>query len=254
MSIFKLTRETKIIFTGVAIVSAISFAVAYFYYSSINKSEDPRVVATKHMFVRYDEWVSNKNYTAALLVLDSMEHIFNTVPGYAESYETGIVYNDRASVLIAQALYQNTDSAAKKIMLDSAGKYALTSIDTYTLWIERYGKLPEVELRAQVIPFFAEDDKAFEGKKYHKILGKRVSDLLLAQKETTRRLSVAYTNLGIIQRHQFRQKEAAESYLKAISLWKENPSALSNLNVLYGLPPKDRSVIEKLFPPDKNKF
>lgn len=252
MNIFKLSRETKIVIIGVVCICAISFTVAYLYYGGINKSEDPRIVETKLLFVQYENFIKDKNYTEAVSVLDSIEKVFLTVPGYSESYESGIVYNNRASVYISRALYETNDSLEKQYLLDSAAIQAGKCIVFYEKWIERYGALTEDKIIALVRPYFGENNKAFKGKNFKRILNKRVGDIILAQKETPRRLSVVYTNLGIIQRHQYKQKEAAESYLKAIALWKDNPTALSNLNVLYGKPPKDRSVLKKLFPPDKN--
>jgi len=253
MSIFKVTRETKILLIGVAIISTISFVIAYFYYSGINKSEDPRIIDSKFMFSRYDQLLIEKNYNDAFLVLDSIEHILINTPGYSDSYELGIVFNNRSSIFISRALYETNDSTEKQYLLDTALLLTNNCIDFYSKWINRFGKLNEKEILIEVIPFFEENDKTFNKNDYKKILSKRVKDIILAQKETPRRLSVTYTNLGIIQRHQYKHKEAIESYLKAIKMWKDNPAALSNLNVLYGKPPKDRTIIQKLFPPDRNE-
>ncbi len=253
MSIFKVTRETKILLFGVAIISTIGFVIAYFYYSGINKSEDPRIIESKFMFTRYDQLLLEKDYDNAFLVLDSIENILSNAPGYSDSYEMGIVYNNRSSIFISKALYETSDSVKKQYLLDTALIITNNCIDFYSKWINRFGELNEKEMLMEVIPFFKENDKAFNKNDYKKILGKRVKDIILAQKETPRRLSVTYTNLGIIQRHQYKHKEAIESYITAIKLWKDNPAALSNLNVLYGKPPKDRSIIQKLFPPDRNE-
>jgi hypothetical protein len=42
-------------------------------------------------------------------------------------------------------------------------------------------------------------------------------------------------------------------FKKALLLWEENRTAKSNLSVLYGGDPVKQSIIESLFPPDKNK-
>ncbi len=253
MSIFKITRETRIILIAVIGISIISFAIAYLYYSRINKSEDPRIVETKFMFGRYDALIRAKNYDNAFSILDSIELVFTKFSGYSNSYELGIVYNNRASIYISKALYEETDSIGKKLLLDTALYHTNKCINYYNQWIERFSKLTEDEILSQVKPHFLEKDNAFKEKHHQKIVRKRVKDIVLAQKETPRRLSVAYTNLGIIQRHHYMQTEAIESYITAIKLWEDNPAALSNLNVLYGKPPTDRSIFEKLFPPDKNK-
>ena len=176
------------------------------------------------------------------------------VPGYKESYEPGIVYNNRGSAYLSMALYSSNDSIEKSRLLEISEKNIDSSIAIYNTWMDKNNNLTEAELFQIAEPFFPENDVAFKGRNLKKIIRKRAEDLVLAQKETPRRLSVCYTNLGIVQRHQYKQNEAAESYIKAIKLWKDNYTARNNFNVLMGKPPEDRSIIDQLFPPDKNKF
>ncbi len=239
---------------GILTVIFISLIVAYFYYRGKNRSEDPRVVKTKFMFKKYDELINEQKFAAALPLLDSIELILNNAPGYKESFELGIVYNDRGSAFLSKALYESKDSLEKSKLLDVAKKHIDSSIVIYNSWLDKNAKYTKEELLASIKPFFLENDKAFEGKNYKKIINKRVDDLVLAQEETPRRLSVCYTNLGIILRHQYKQEEALECYVKAIKLWKDNFTARNNFNVLMGKPPEDRSIIDQLFPPEKNKF
>jgi tetratricopeptide (TPR) repeat protein len=221
---------------------------AYIYYNGKNKAEDPRIVRTKYMFRQFDEQMKINEFSSALPLLDSIELILIKVPGYKESYEPGIVYNDRGSAYLSIALYGSRDSTEKLRLLEIAEKNIDSAIAIYNTWLGKNSSLSIEELSKNIRPFFHEKDVAF------KILHKRTEDLVLAQKETPRRLSVCYTNLGIIQRHQYKQNEAVESYIKAIKLWKDNFTARNNFNVLMGKPPKDRSIIDQLFPPDKNKF
>jgi tetratricopeptide (TPR) repeat protein len=252
MRIFNVTRETKLVLIVVISICAISFGIAFLYYGGVNKSEDPRITSAKFMFSRYDEWIQKKSYQPALTVLDSIEQILHNTPGYADSYELGIILNNRASVYLSRALYETEDSLIKRYLLDTALVFTHACIGHYNKWMDQYSKLSEEEISDVVKPYFQENDVAFKGKDYKKIIRKRAGDIVLAQKESPRRLSVAYTNLGIIQRHQFKQKDAIESYITAIRLWKDNPAALGNLNVLYGKPYSDRSTIKKLFPPDRS--
>ena len=228
--------------------------VAYIYYDGKNKAEDPRIVQTKFMFRQFDELMKESKFTSALPLLDSIENILVKVPGYKESYELGIVYNDRGSAYLSMALYGSKDSTERFRLLELAGKNIDSGIVIYNTWLDKNNALSKEELSENIKPFFSENDVAFKGKNYNKILHKRTEDLVLAQKETPRRLSVCFTNLGIVQRHQYKQNEAVESYIKAIKLWKDNFTARNNFNVLMGKPPKDRSIIDQLFPPDKNKF
>ncbi len=253
-NIFRISTPTKRVLTGIFIIICTSLLVAYFYYNGKNKAEDPRIVQTKYLFRQFDELMKEKKFSSALPLLDSIEVIFMKVPGYKESYEPGIVYNNRGSVYLSMALYTSNDSIEKLRLLEKSEMNIDSSIAVYNTWIDKNNNLSEAELFKNTEPFFSLNDVAFKGRNVKKIILKRVEDLALAQKENPRRLSVCYTNLGIVQRHQYKQNEAAESYIKAIKLWKDNYTARNNFNVLMGKPPEDRSIIDQLFPPDKNNF
>lgn len=234
-------------------ITAISFAFAYFYYQAKNSAEDPRTVGAKYVLKQYDELIAEKKYSDVFPLLDSIEAVFNKVPGYSTSFELGIVYNNRGSAFLSMALYEVKDSTEKLQLLNFAHKNLDTCILIYRRWIDSFRNYTREQWLKEVSPGFSSDDPAFQGKDAEAILNKRVDDLLLAQKETPRRLSVAYTNLGIVQRHKYMQAEAMDSYILAIKLWKDNFTARNNFNVLMGIDPEDRSIVDQLFPPDKNK-
>jgi tetratricopeptide (TPR) repeat protein len=249
----KLSKQTKKVLAGILIIICISLLAAYLYYGSKNRSEDPRVVETKYLFKAYEDLMKEKRFDEAIRLMDSVEYIFLNTPGYQSSYELGIVYNNRGSAYLSIALYSNKDSIEKTLLLRLAKMQIDSSIAIYSTWMEKYGELGEEEILNIEKQYFLENDSAFKGKNHRRILKKRVDDLIMAQEETPRRLSVSYTNAGIILRHQFKQKEAAEYYIKAIELWKDNYIARNNFNVLMGKDPEDRSIIDQLFPPDKLK-
>ena len=252
--IFTISKQTKKVLVGIFIIICISVLVAYIYYNGKNKAEDPRIVQTKYMFGQFDRLMKENSFSSALPLLDSIEIILVKVPGYKESYELGIVYNNRGSAYLGMALYGSKDSAERFRLLETAKRNIDSSISIYNTWLSKNRVLSKNEFLINEKTFFSENDVAFKGRNYNRILRKRAEDLVLAQKETPRRLSVCFTNLGIILRHQYKLNEAVESYIKAIELWKDNYTARNNFNVLMGNPPKDRSIIDKLFPPDKNKF
>lgn len=253
-NIFHISKQTKKVLLGILIIICVSLLVAYIYYDSKNKAEDPRIVQTKYMFKQYDDLMAKNKFSAALPLLDSIETILLKAPGYKESFELGIVYNNRGSAYLSMALYEVKDSIEKAKLLEFAKKNIDSGIVLYNLWFEKNSDLTEEQLLNNERKYFPENDVAFKGRNSEKILKKRVEDLMLAQNETPRRLSVCYTNLGIVQRHQYRQNDAIQSYIKAIKLWKDNFTARNNFNVLMGKPPEDRSIIDQLFPPEKNKF
>jgi tetratricopeptide (TPR) repeat protein len=253
-NIFILSKQTKKVILGIAAIVAASFLAAYIYYSGKNNAEDPRIVQTKYIFRQFNGLMEENKFSSALPLLDNIELIFNTVPGYAESYEPGLIYNDRGSAYLSMALYVIKDSTEKVNLLLKAKENIDSAIAIYERWLDINEALSREELSAKAKPFFPENDQAFTGKNYKRILNKRTDDLVVAKKETPRRLSVCFTNLAIVLRHQYKQNEAVACYIKAIELWKDNYTARNNLNVLMGKPPKERSIINKLFPPDKNDF
>ncbi len=249
-----ISLQTKKVAIGIFIIISASFLTAYIYYNGKNRAEDPRIVQTKYMFREYDNLMKENQFASALPILDKIDSILLNVPGYNDSYERAIVSNNRGSAFLSMALYNLSDSTEKNRFLAIAKTNIDTSISVYNNWLNRYSGLSEGELYENINTFFPENDPAFKGKNLRKILKKRVDDLETAQKETPRRVSVCYTNLGTILRHQYKQDEAVKSYVKAIELWKDNYTARNNFNVLMGKPPKDRSIINKLFPPDKKNY
>ncbi|HPG73447.1 MAG TPA: hypothetical protein PLM49_04085 [Bacteroidales bacterium] len=251
---FEISKPAKIVIFIILAMIGSSLLVAYLYYSAKNRAEDPRMVRVKKNLARFDEICASDGFDKALLMLADAEKILKNTAGYADSYELGIVYNNMASVYLQQAIYESSDSSKRVTLFVMADSMVQLSVNTYSNWMMQYGTMPVDSLKWHTLKTFNKNDEAFEGYNYEKIVNKRVDDLLLAQNETPRRLSVAYTNQGIVRRHQYRQQEAIECYVKAIELWKDNYTARNNFNVLMGLPPEDRSIVDQLFPPEKNKF
>ncbi len=252
--ILTLSPYTKKVLLGIFIIISLSLLVAFIYYNGKNRAEDPRIVRTKYMFLEYDNLMKENQFTSAMALLDRIDSIILMVPGYSESYERAIVFNNKGSACLGMALYNTSDSTEKSRLLTIAKTNIDSSITIYNNWINKYSALSEDELYETINSFFPESDPAFNGKNLKKIMKKRVEDLETAQKESPRRLSVCYTNRGAILRHQYLQDEAVKNYVKAIELWRDNYTARNNFNVLMGKPPKDRSIINQLFPPDKKNY
>jgi hypothetical protein len=252
--IFRITRQTRILLIFLVCVSVTGFIFAYLYYNSKNKSEDPRVIEARMKLAGFDRLMNGHNYPGALSILDTVQDIYQNTPGYRGSFELGVIFNNRCSVYLTMALYDSlVPDDEKETLLRLAEENVLKSIAIYQAWIDSAGNLTKDQIKQQITPWFSENDPGLKGRNIGQIIEKRVEDIVFAQTETPRRLSVSYTNLGIIQRHQYLQEDAAQSYIKAISLWKDNFTARNNFNVLMGKPPEDRSIIDKLFPPERLK-
>jgi len=250
-NIFKIEKNTLIIIAVMVVIAVVGLTWAWHYYENINNSEDPRVIEAKTIYRRYDLLAQDNKYNEILSLLDSMSNIYNKYDDYQNSYEMGVVYNNKVAVHLTIALFETSDNHKKDSLLNLAKKDALTSIRIYNEWITEFGTLSDKQIKNRLEPIYNSNNIIFEPEKTNQYLNKRTKDILLAQKETPRRLSVAYTNLGIILRHQNQYKKAINMYQKALNLWSNNLTAENNINILLGRPIKERSVLEKLFPENK---
>jgi tetratricopeptide (TPR) repeat protein len=254
-------RDILIISRGTKVILAITFSVslaavifAFFYYSTINRSEDPRIAKAREFMQKYERAPAHASEIYLFELLDSALAVFRSLPEYERSFETGVIYNNKCSTLLLSALYDSTSSLnTRKSLLSVSMKYCDSSIIIYNEWINSWGALNTEEIALRVKKYMKEDDPAFSGYNYKRLLVKRISNIITAQIETPRRLSVSYTNKGAIYRHMTMPDSSAACYSKALSLWKDNRVAKSNLSVLMGGSPVKASVIESLFPPDRNK-
>jgi len=250
--IFHVTRGTKII-TGISIgISAITLLSAYWYYRSLNRADDPMLLPVKQLMFQSERSSSAANYAEALHLLDSALQLINQLEAYHSSYEIGVIYNNMASIYLMKSLYDSLLlTEEKELSLKNAISCADSGINNYLRWTIVWGKLPEAEIDHNISQYYKTGQDVFIGLNTAKIKKKRIRSILEAQRETPRRLSVAYTNLGTAYRHLHQPDSALRYFGKALELWDKNQTAKSNLNVFMGGKPVKPSVIEKLFPPEK---
>lgn len=253
MSIFHLAKGTKMLIAIMVIITLIGLLTAKLYYTSVNDAEDPRIIEAKKLYVKYKDFVNENNHDAVLATLDSIQKIYSKYPDYKNSYEIGTLQNDKAAVFLTRAIYDTTNVERKNEMLAIAAEYLNNGIQIYVNWLDSCKTLSENEIRNVLIDRYRTNEFLVSEKNVEKIIKKRIDDILMAQIETPRRLSVSYTNLAIIKRHQLKHTEAIDLYQKALDLWEDNYTAQNNQNILLGKPVKERGIIEKLFPPEKVK-
>ncbi|MFC2101478.1 hypothetical protein ACFLS7_00620 [Bacteroidota bacterium] len=248
-----MSKPTKILILILILIVGIGITFAWLYYRYENAAEDPRVKEARLLLEQYDGLMQEGKFDEGMVLLDSIELIYQTVPCYTESFEMGVIHNNRGSAWITLALYNTDDSMRKAEMLVLAEKEVRLSIASYQSWLSRFDRMPSGELISEVEHCFTEQDPSFADFDYKRIVDKRVEDLKLAKVETPRRLSVSFSNLGIIQRHQYQPDSAIQSYIQALKLWNRNPTAKNNLNTLLGREAEDESILRQLFPPDRRK-
>ncbi len=252
--LFRMTKGTRVVISITLGVCGTAILIAVFYYRSLNRAADPRLLPVRELILKSEKLTGTRKAPEAFLVLDSALRILRSMPGYENSYETGVIFNNSCSAWLLTALYDTTlASSEKEKMLLLAHSFADSSTRIYRAWISEWDSLPADQIRTRIAPFFTSDDPAFAGRSPGSILDKRIKDIREAQIETPRRLSVSLTNLGTIHRHLNQPDSALICFAEALHIWNENRTAQSNLNVLKGGKPVKPSLIQSLFPPDKKK-
>jgi hypothetical protein len=252
--IFIISKGTKVVLAITFSVSVLAVMVAWFYYSNLNRMEDPRIMGARKLLAQFEEGAGRIDRLDGFPLLDSANAIFRSYPDYESSFETGLIYNNKCSALLMMALYDSTiTDTEKNTLLDLSMKYCDSSIAVYTNWIGEWGDLPAGTVAERIRPFMDESDPLFSGLNFRKVFAKRVRNITEAQVETPRRLSVSMTNKGTIYRHLLMVDSAYVYYKRALALWDDNRTAKSNLSVLMGGDPVKPTIIESLFPPDKDK-
>lgn len=259
---FLKNKNVRVIILVMLTLVIISTVVSQKYYRKINQSNDPRVVKALELYKDYNRYVQKNNFLQVLSLLDSIENIYTALPHYAHSFEPGVLDNNRSAVYLTLAIHKDSiqlfhenqifKTFTKDSLLNLAFNAVGKSITCYMNWLNTFQDLSEIEIRNTIEFEFLEGLEKYADEDQGKYLEKRIKDLIAAQSETKRRLSVSYTNLGIIYRHKKNYKQAITYYERAIELWDQNLSAENNLKKLLGKPEKKRSFIQKLFPPKKN--
>lgn len=256
-NIFTIQPGTKKVFTVVLIITLGIIGSAWLKFRDINRSADPRVVEARLLYKEFNSLMKAGQDDEAYATLDKIEGIYLKTPGYEGSFELGVVENNRASFYLnkveTEFLTNESNIIPENInlYLAYAREYCEKSIAIYLQWLDSVGKLNQDQVETLIKPWFSEKDPAFKGFNYEKILKRRVKEIMEAQVETKRRLSVSYSNMGVIARYEKNNEKSKEYYEKSLELWPENYVAKNNLRVLHGQPIEKRSIVKQLFPKDR---
>lgn len=249
---FLKNKKTRVLILILSTLFILTFIITRYYYEYQNRSIDPRIVEANLLYSQYNELAQSADYEAIFHLLDTIELIYKNIEHYADSYEVGVLYNNRAATYIAKALaVENNDSIVKDSLLVLGKKSAVKSIKIYTDWISKWNNKNKEEIKELLKPHFNKNDSVFKDKNINRFINRRAVQIKEAQVETPRRLSVSLTNLGIIYRHQEKYEEAVIQYIQALELWPDNLSAENNLNIIFDKPQKKPSILRRLFPKDR---
>lgn len=233
--------------------------VARSYYGNLNQSVDTRIQHARELYERYDKAAGSGNYYRIFALLDSISSIYQQTPHYTESFELGVLHNNRAAALLTMSLYRDSIPASRNpfygLLPDSltslAEQHIRTAIALYEGWNKRFQGKEGAQIRMEIQQEFLTGLEQVPSEMNDKYLNTRVKEIENSLVENQRRLSVCYTNLGLVYRLREEYPEAVVQYEKAMELWDRNLDAENNLNKLLGRPPRKRNIIQKLFPPSK---
>lgn len=252
MGIIPKNRSLRIVILVMLILALSGLAIAWMHYSGINRSADPRVKEARKMYGRFNIYASDNDQEKILVLLDSIQEIYEAVEHYRNSYEIGVVMNNRASVYLTRAIADTLIEEVKEHYFAMAERELRYGIDYYNNWIDAFGQLDKHEIEQLVYEDFMADPGIEADNRAEAYIRQRVKEIMMARAEMPRRLSVSYTNLGIIRRHENRPEEAVGYYAKALDLWDDNLAARNNLNIIFGRPVEKHGLLRKLFPPERS--
>ena len=240
-------------------VVIIGIVVARTYYRSTNRSVDPRIVRARELYSGYDNYARLGDYHAIFALLDSVELIYNDTKHYKGSFELGVVENNRAAALLTIALYRDSIPGAAdpfpELTSDSiislAEIHVKQAIETYDRWNSTFEEKTNLQIRMVIKSDFLSGLNTSDPDMKEKYLETRVKEIERALEEYNRRVSVCFTNLGLIYRYRGEFEAAVRQYETAIRLWDRNLDAENNLNKLLNRPVKKRNLLQKLFPPER---
>jgi tetratricopeptide (TPR) repeat protein len=244
------STRTLIAIMGVLVILAI--VISRKYYSDQEASVDPRIKPARELYEKYNSFASSNQFDSVFHLMDTIESIYVSADHYATSFELGVLYNNRAAAWLTLGVFgEYYDDWERDSLVEMAETAIRTSMGIYETWRENLGNLDEMQIRKAITEEFSSGLESYSSEKQKKFLETRVAEITEAQAELDRRLSVSYTNLGIVYRHKEKYDSAALCYEKALELWDRNLTAENNLNSLLGRPQKKRNFIERMFPPER---
>lgn len=242
-----------------AIIVVAGILIARNYYGNMNRNVDPRIVPARELYEQYDSYARSGDYYRIFALIDTISEIYGIIPHYIESYEVGVLLNNRAAAMLTIALYGDSIPESANPLFELSPDSVVTmaennirvAIALYEGWHMRFEGRDDKEIRQMIEPEFMDGLELTDPHLADKYLENRVKEIENSLIENQRRLSVCHTNLGLVYRLREQYPEAMAQYEMAMALWDRNLDAENNLNRLLGRPLKKRNFIQKMFPPEK---
>ncbi|MFN8255824.1 MAG: hypothetical protein U0W24_09065 [Bacteroidales bacterium] len=224
----KISNSTRSIILVTLILCVAAASISLFYYKSGKDSFDPRIAKTREEYKTYNKLLKEKDCRQIAITLKTIENIYFQFEDYRNSYETGLVLNSEAVNWLTMATSEFNDSL-RTIYLDSAKLFSVKSIRTFENWLEEYEHLSRNEIIIKIEKYYNTNDSIFSNCNIVEVINKRADGIVLAQKDTPRQLSLAYTNLGSVFQYYGEYKLALQTNRRALEIWGDNETAKKNI-------------------------
>ncbi|MBE0640814.1 MAG: hypothetical protein IH599_02180 [Bacteroidales bacterium] len=241
------------------VVVAVASVIIWRHYRNLNAGVDPRIIKARELYGSYNASVAAGDYPAVLALLDTAEEIYSGIPHYADSWEMGVLRNNRAALCLTIALYADSIPAenhpfpgvGQDSLITLTADHLAIAMKIYESMDDQYGGLTQEQIAEQIRDEFLDGLEDYESEAQDRFIETRAKEIINALTEKDMRMSVCHTNLGIVARYRTDYEGAIEHYQTALRLWDRNLEAENNLNSLLGLPLKKRNFLQKLFPPQR---
>lgn len=248
----RMNRPIRKLILAMSVLVVVVIIFAQRYYKQQNQEVDPRIVPARELYATYNDLAVKGDYDSVFKMLDEVEAIYSGIGHYRNSFEQGVISNNRAAVWLTMGLDGSTyDSTARDSLIKLAEGAIKYSIMIYENWEDQFGHADPEKCSAFISNDFLGGLEHYDQEQQEKYLHNRVKEIVRSAGETRRRLSVSYTNMGIVHRFHERYDSAALCYTRALELWDRNLTAENNLNLLLGRPQRKQNIIQRLFPPER---
>src|SRR4030066_1830337 len=103
MTLFK-NKPTRALILIMSVLVLSGILISYFYYRNVNNSADPRIITARKLYEKYNKYAQFNEYDSVFYLMDTVESVYSRIKHYKNSYEIGVLHNNRAAAFLTMAL------------------------------------------------------------------------------------------------------------------------------------------------------
>ena len=146
MNVFANRNTRALIFIMCALV-LIVVITSHFYYKSVNTGVDVRIVPARTLYEKYNNYAQQNAFDSIFWLMDTVESIYTSFDHYKDSYEIGVLFNNRAASYLTMAQDSNINVSAQDSLIVLAESAIMESIKIYQEWLAKFDGKDQEEIR-----------------------------------------------------------------------------------------------------------